>query len=244
MLSPAAGLLDKRLGRYLTQEDDANVSPSPVAREAITRHLYDHEPVNGVKYQSSLIAVLGDARAAAGRDRDGWLRPGKRGESWLADAAYLGLFDQAGTSFTRIGTAATKPAIHHALRTFSPIQDEPTIEALYALRCSLVHDYYLANVAPNGKNATRTHFFRLTADATTPLVQLPSTRWDGNYARVTQENETIVNLQKVGDLAESVVTRLHIEHEAGHLDTCLDLPEFELRYGICFRVDTTAQDNG
>lgn len=220
------------------------MSPTPEVHDAITRHLYDREPVNGVKYSSSLIALLGDARAAAGRDSDGRLRPGRRGESWLAASGYLGLLDQVGTSFTLVGTAATKPAIHHALRTFSRVQDEPTIEALFALRCALVHDYSLANVPLNGRNAAaRTHFFRLTADATTPLIKLPSTRWDGNYASVTPENETLVNLQKVGDVAEGVVARLRTEHQSERLDTCLDLPEFERRYGICFRVDITDQDD-
>ncbi|HYS38272.1 MAG TPA: hypothetical protein VEO01_21860, partial [Pseudonocardiaceae bacterium] len=143
--------------------------------------------------------------------------------------------DQVGTSFTLVGAGITTPAIHHALRTFSS-EDEPTIDALYALRCALVHDYSLANVAPNG-NPQRTHLFRLDANATTPLIQFPSARWDGNYASVTPENETLVNLQKVGDLAVSVVARLRTEHDAGNLDIRLDLTEFELRYGFCFPVE-------
>lgn len=210
------------------------MSGNSAIRDAITRHLYDHEPANGVKYQSSLIAVLGDARAAAGRDSQGQLQPGRRGESWLAAAAYLVLLDQVGTSFTLAGVEATRPSIHHALKVFSPVQDDQTIEALYALRCALVHDFSLANVA---RSAKRTHFFRLAADATTPLVQLPSSRWDGDYPTVGPDKETLVNLRKVGDLAEAIVVRLRSEHQAERLDICLDLAEFELRYGMYFRVD-------
>lgn len=210
------------------------MSLTPAVQAAIARHLYDREPVNGVKYVSSLIAFLGDARNAAGRDSGGRLEPGRRGESWLAATAYLGLLDQIGTSFTIVGTSPTTPAIYHALRTFSAVQDEPTLDALYALRCALVHDYSLANPAKGKKAARLTHFFRLTANATTPLVQFPPTRWDGDYSTVSRQNETLVNLQKVGDLAEGVVARLRAEHQAGTLDICLDLQEFERRYGICF----------
>jgi hypothetical protein len=211
------------------------VSLNPAVRAAITRHLYDREPVNGVKYVSSLIAFLGDARTAAGRDSEGRLQPGRRGESWLAATAYLGLLDQIGTTFMVAGTRPTGRAIEHALRAFSTIQDQPTLDVLYALRCALVHDYSLANPGCTGGKATDlTHFFRLTADSTTPLIQFPSVRWDGNYANVSRQHETLVNLQKVGDLAEDVVDRLRAEHRAGTLDIRLGLEEFEHRYGICF----------
>jgi len=56
---------------------------------AIARHLYECEPVGGMKYQSSLIAILGDARAAGDRDGNGRIRPGRRSQSWLAATAYL-----------------------------------------------------------------------------------------------------------------------------------------------------------
>jgi hypothetical protein len=212
------------------------VSLTSAVRAAITLHLYDRDPVNGVKYVSSLIAFLTDARKAAGRDSDGRLQAGQRGESWLAATAYLGLLDQIGTSFTVVGTSPTGRAIEHALRTFSAVKDQPTLDALYALRCALVHDYSLANPPYKGQKASSlTHFFRLTADSTTPLVQFPSVRWDGDYAKVFRENETLVNLQKVGDLAEDVVARLRADHRTGTLDICLDLDEFERRYGICYR---------
>jgi hypothetical protein len=222
------------------------VSPTPEVRDAITRHLYDYEPVNGVKYVSSLIALLGDARAAAGRDSNGRLHSGRRGESWLAAAGYLALLDQVGTSFTLIGAATakskkSKQSFHHALRTFSLVRDEQTIEALYALRCALLHDYSLANVSQKKdpqKAAELTHFFRLAADTATPLIQFPSTPWNGDYANITRENETWVNLQKLGDLAEDVVARLRSEHQAGNLDTPLELQEFELRYGLYFAIDS------
>lgn len=211
--------------------------------DAISRHLYDQHAVNGIKYQSSLIAVLGDARAAADRDGNGEVRPDRRSQSWLAATAYLALLDQVGTSFAIVGVGVAGPTpIHHALKTFSHVQDESTTEALYALRCALLHDYSLVNVDRSGKHPMRTHLFRLTADATSPLVQMPTSPWDGRYERFgpTREHETSVNLRKVGDLAEQVVVRLRTEHEAERLGIRLELAEFELRYGMYFRIPSSS----
>src|SRR5215218_8997242 len=69
------------------------------ARAAIERHLYECEPAAGMKYQSSLIAILGDARGAADRDGEGRVKPNKRSQSWLGATAYLILLDQVGKTF-------------------------------------------------------------------------------------------------------------------------------------------------
>jgi hypothetical protein len=58
-------------------------------------------------------------------------------------------------------------------------------------------------------------------------------RWDTN---IPEEETTIVNLRKVGDLAEEVVTTLHSSYEAEILVMRLPLAEFRVRYGMRYRV--------
>jgi hypothetical protein len=66
---------------------------TPDEDAAIKEHLYRSPPVNGVQYQSSFIAILGDTRGAAERDPDGVVLPGRLSMSWLAATGYLVLLD-------------------------------------------------------------------------------------------------------------------------------------------------------
>jgi hypothetical protein len=126
------------------------------ARAAIERHLYECEPAAGMKYQSSLIAILGDARGAANRDGEGRVKPNKRSQSWLGATAYLIMLDQVGKVFKVNGAPDTfDHPIGLAISHFTPIQDEAIIEALYALRCALAHDYSLFNRDKHGTRPMR-----------------------------------------------------------------------------------------
>jgi hypothetical protein len=60
-----------------------------------------------------------------------------------------------------------------------------------------------------------------------------SGRWDTN---IPEEETTIVNLRKVGDLAEEVVASLRSNHKAETLVLRLSLPEFRMRFGMFFPV--------
>jgi hypothetical protein len=51
-----------------------------------------------------------------------------------------------------------------------------------------------------------------------------------------EEETTIVNLRKVGDLAEEVVASLRSNHKAETLVLRLSLPEFRVRFGMRFLV--------
>jgi hypothetical protein len=205
---------------------------------AIKAHLYMSPPVNGVQYQSSFIAVLGDTRSAAERNPDGVVLPGRLSMSWLAATGYLVLLDQIGTCFETQGkqTIADNNAIIRALKYFSHVQDDPTLGALVALRNALTHDYGLYNRDDN-ESSLRHHAFNYGADDTTPLVQLPERRWSGRWdATIPEEETTIVNLRKVGDLAEEVVAALRSNHEAGTLVLRLPLTEFRVRFGMRYPV--------
>jgi hypothetical protein len=68
-------------------------------------------------------------------------------------------------------------------------------------------------------------------------VQLPERRWSGRWdATIPEEETTIVNLRKVGDLAEEVVAALRSNHEAGTLVLRLPLTEFRVRFGMRYPV--------
>ncbi len=204
---------------------------------AIDKHLYETEPVNGMKYQSSLIAILGDARGAADRDRDGRVKPGKRSQSWLGATGYLIMLDQVGKTFKVEATPDPfSYPIGRAISHFAPIQDPAIIEAIYALRCALAHDYSLFNKDKSGNQPMRDHAFTFTADPVSPLVQLPPTKWNRIYNAPPQDQTTVVNLRKVGDLGETVVDSLRRHHRQGALRLRLPLDEFEWRYGMLFRA--------
>jgi hypothetical protein len=211
---------------------------TPDEKEAIKAHLYQSPPVNGVQYQSSFMAILRDARGAAERDLDsGAIGPGKQSVSWLAATGYLVLLGQIGTCFTthNIQAIVDNNAIIRALRYFSHVQDEPTLEALVALRNALTHDYGLFN--RDDKRPLRHHAFNYGAGETLPLVRLPVGRWSGRWdTNIPEEETTIVNLRKVGDLAEEVVATLRSSYEAENLMMRLPLAQFRVRYGMRFRV--------
>lgn len=209
----------------------------------LTAHLYAQPPINGVQYKSSFIALLTDARGAADRDlATGQVESGKRSMSWLGAAAYLVLLDQVGTCFQIPGQPPTDHVtVIHAVRSFSQVGDEPTLQALYALRCALAHDYALFNDGSvKGKiRPLLRHAFNFTADTTSPLVKLPVRTWSGLYDMQNlppKDEITVVNLRKVGDLAEVVVADLRRRHSTGALGIRLSPEEFHVRYGMRWRV--------
>jgi hypothetical protein len=151
-----------------------------------------------------LTAALHEARQATGRNGEtGEIEPGTAalGGSWLGAAGYLMLLDQVGSA-ARPG--APGPPVVRALRYFAPRVGEPEREALYALRCSLVHGFGLVNVGGPG----RTHHFMLAgAEQAGPVVRLPPQPWDGRVEHCRRLNATWVDLRSLGDLAEDVFRR-------------------------------------
>jgi hypothetical protein len=205
----------------------------PEETEAIRRHLYLDPPEGGVQRKSSFMGALLDTRAIAHRDAGtGELQAGANDSGgWLAAIGYVVLLDQIGNCFTTNGAPpAPQEDFVHALQRFSELSDGE-IEALYAMRCALAHDYSLVNP---GK-AKRRHVFEYADHPGGPAVQLPAAEWSGSYSDpVPPAQTTRVNLRAVGDLAESVVSRLRELHQAGELVLRLDLDEFRMRYTMYY----------
>src|SRR5437588_7195826 len=102
----------------------------------------------GLQNYSCYWAALRDARLTTLRDLDtGYPAHPDHSRSWLGSAGYLAWLDLVGTAFTRTDQPAPSSitAIEKGIERFAPHVDPPDRRALYALRCSLLHDNSLAN---------------------------------------------------------------------------------------------------
>ncbi|WP_336160088.1 hypothetical protein [Amycolatopsis sp. VC5-11] len=151
-------------------------------------------------------------------------------------------FDQVGSAYRPRNVAELAgQSFIRALRYFAPELDEGEREALYALRCSFVHDYSLVNVPTMGSarvRELRTHHFMLTAPSGDgSVVRLPSRYWNGDISHCRLSNATWVNLWALGDLAEKVFSRLADLRSNGNLAIALEggLRELQRRYAMTIR---------
>ncbi|WIX78758.1 hypothetical protein QRX50_46775 [Amycolatopsis carbonis] len=214
--------------------------------ETLSAFLEYREPQDGAHWVSCLIALLRDARVVTGRDvTTGEVEVDKQDLAgrWLGAVGYMTFFDQIGSAYRpgNVPELVFGPTFIKALRYFAPEIGEAEREALYALRCSFVHDYSLVNVPSQGSQAVRelrTHHFMHTApDETGTIVRLPRQRWDGIGGNCRINNATWVNLWALGDLAETVFRRLAKLHETGDLEIALPggLSELQRRYSMTVR---------
>lgn len=199
--------------------------------EVLTRylglpHVVDHGDTQLVR-ESSLHAALRDCRPLQGRDlATGMIGAGDGAPSWIGAIGYLCVVDQLSSAVRHAAAEARSRAEpearrkYRALYDFTEVDDE-AIEALYGLRCSLAHDYSLANRKPG--LPARQHVFHLTGDPG-EVVILPSSelRWTGEWASSDDPFEpTEVSLCSVGDLVEEVVNTIRAEHRAGNVQIAL-----------------------
>ncbi len=200
--------------------------------EVLTRYLgppdvVDHGGTQLVR-ESSLHAALRDCRPLQGRDvATGMLAAGDGAPSWIGAIGYLCVVDQLSSAVrhasptSRSRTEADAPDNYRVLYDFTDL-DSGSIEALYGLRCSLAHDYSLANRKPG--IPARQHVFHLTGDPG-EVANLPTSedlRWTGEWAESdTAFEPTEVSLRAVGDLVEEVVGTVRAEHRAGNVQIAL-----------------------
>jgi hypothetical protein len=145
------------------------------------------------------------------------------------------MFDQVGSACQLAGGPPEQgPSFVKALKSFAAGVGELEREALYALRCSLVHDFSLVNIG----SSRRTHHFMLDdGEQLGPVVRLPPEPWDGQLGHCRMSNATWVNLRSLGDSAEEVFTRLVDLHEQNELAIALPggVAELQRRYAMTIR---------
>jgi len=173
--------------------------------------------IDGMIIQSPLVAVLQEARKMTGRDE----KTGKKVKnvshgSWLGSVGYMITIDQIGDKFylpdredgiKEISGVLSRSienvcSFVKALANFSHLSNEE-IFALYALRCSFVHDYFLYNIG----NKHFTHHFIVTQGEEN-IVILPEENWDGDLKNRTDKNKTTISLEALGDLVEEIHKKL------------------------------------
>lgn len=193
-------------------------------------------------------AVVGDARVVARRDENGVSLPGDGSAAkWAAALLYLAMIDQAGAAFTLMSPTPSEGVgkrFDRALQQFAPALTGPANtskrRALYALRNSFAHSYSVANRDASASAGNHHHFLlRWERDINRhPLVVLPPTPWDGDYAKVKLVNPTAkdpqptqINLYAVEQLGEEIWRNIqrHAHARRLYLQTA-DWQEFRVRF--------------
>ena len=164
--------------------------------------IYPRQVGEGRIGTTSFFAALGDARSATGRDDNGAIEDEPRSGSWLGAIGYMALLDQIGKSIkpANMPRSEDREGLVLALHHWTDL-DEPSIQALYALRCALAHDFSLYNQG----RTDRQHLFALDRQDSGSVVRFPITRWTGNFMETSNDMRTWVSLRLFGDLVERVV---------------------------------------
>lgn len=178
-----------------------------ITQEDILRYLGGPYKQDDFEHKSAYIAALTDARRITGRNEGtGEVRNREDTGSWAGALVYMSLIDHVGGLFKMRNKNSSSFAkdrdFTRALDYFSDLSKKEIL-ALYALRCSFAHDYFLFNIR---KDPLLTHCFAVcTGDSS--FIALPSRKWDGSFSK-TKDRETVVNLEKLGGTVENIHSTL------------------------------------
>lgn len=187
---------------------------------------------NGQVLESCLTHALREARIITGRNTETGvaIQPEPEGSylgRWSGAMVYLSILDQIGKCYKpRETITLNMNPIQKALRYFTTLSPEE-IEAIYALRNSLFHDFCLYN--RNKTHQLRQHSFVVDNHPTNPVVILPSAQWDGNMHTRSVANQTYINLRALGDLIEDVYQQLITLHNVNSLEITLENGHLEIK---------------
>lgn len=187
---------------------------------------------------SSFGELLEIARKLTGRyPTNGAKIVSENRSSWLGVLAYLILLDQIGGCFKPKTEALlhNKNEVQKALYYFSNGLNSKEVDAIYALRCCLAHDFNLCNI--NDKNLSLTHHFSISYGSQERVIKLPKISWDGNYENRTDDNRTFIDVEQLCNLIESALCKLFALRDQNQLDCILHGGTDELlqRYGMFAR---------
>lgn len=184
---------------------------------------------------SSFGELIESARKLTGRHPiNGGKVVSENRSSWLGVLAYLILLDQIGGCFkpkTEV-LVQNKNEVQKALHYFSNRLGPQEVDAIYALRCCLAHDFNLCNI--NNKNLSLTHHFGISYGSQEKVIKLPKVSWDGDYENRNNDNRTFVDVERLCSLVEDACYKLFALRDQNQLDCILPGGTDELlqRYGI------------
>lgn len=187
----------------------------------------------GMVVKSPYVSALQEARSFTRRDSlTGNKEDGVSHGSWLGAVGYMIVLDHIGNKFNNPEKedrfkeikkiAGETNSFTRALIYFSDLSYRE-IFALYSLRCSFIHDFFLFNI---NKNQHLTHHFIVTRGKGR-IVILPKINWDGNPKNRNYGNITEINLEVLGDLVEKIHELLLSLAVSGKLELN---PEITLEY--------------
>lgn len=173
-----------------------------------TKEIIENEKI----IKSPYVAALQHARYATNRnEHTGEKINNKKHGSWLGAVGYMIVLDHIGNKFNNLDKEYRIKEISEILKKskddikslikalgyFSSLSSDK-IFALYALRCSLVHDFFIFN-----RNKNFTHHFTLE-EGPGEIVTLPIIKWNGDLKNRNSPNITKINLEALGDLVEKI----------------------------------------
>jgi hypothetical protein len=188
----------------------------------------------GGEHWSSFTAALRDARNVSGRaEATGEVTSEPGARAWIGAVAWLCFFDQIGTAVERVDSDRSRierarlaplrgrvsgGPFRRALLQFGGDLRPGDDATLYALRCSLAHNYSLVNPSPSNPDLRR-HFVLFSTER--DPVTLPPMNSDGSWW---------VNLRALGDLGETMAMNVHAAQRRGALRPRLHEQEFRARF--------------
>ncbi len=194
-------------------------------KEAIDIHLMltSQRQPDGYIYESSLVLALKKSRIITARDENTGIpdpnaKCGSTG-NWIGAMGYITILDQIGDCYhpsTKTKITSNISGIKKALSYYTSFTSQE-INAIYALRNAFFHDFSLLNMYPG-----YFHRFKVDDHPTKPVVILPAQPWNGQINSFNNNNETYINLKKLGDLGEEIYKNLISFNSQGQL--ILDLP--------------------
>jgi hypothetical protein len=207
------------------------------AAKALAMHLASVGPrgEDGIRIYSGFVAALRDARRVTGRDQaTGRVLEPELCGSWIGAVGYLILLDQIGGTLRPRTSASSVGGMRNALQDFAHMP-RLEVDALYALRCALAHDFALLNIGP----PQLTHHFALSANRVDAPVTLPTNQWNGDLDHRSTDSQTTINLWAVGDTVETIVETISEMVQSGDISVKLQGGTDELlqRYSIIERPD-------
>jgi hypothetical protein len=199
-----------------------------------------HLGLRDLGYHSHFQVALDEVRFLTGRDRkNGTYNPNHAYIGFVGLLGYLCIIDHLGEIFSPKNPKQVLPdpktnSFKRLLYEFTNLSSQE-INTLYGLRCSLAHNFSLAN-----DDKRHLYFFSVVRSVTHPLIAPAITPWDGVFRDTSDPIEpyrTTVNMVKVGDLVEIINRELIALHQKNELDCITEFPQMELisRYAFIIR---------
>lgn len=179
-------------------------------KSAILNHIYtvesEHEWANNF---SSFSQCLSLARHETRRDQvSGEKFKAEIHSSFLGASGYFSLLDQIGNCFIPNNPKdAFLKGLKSSLLEFTDLNQDDR-DSLYALRCSLVHDFSFVNKDPRDHKGKYFRRFTVVSDKRDGVIRAADRKWTGDLSDNSPEGFTFVNLEAFGDLVEDVVKKL------------------------------------